>query len=112
MLYYLFFIPEPQHLHYLLALEDQGVVHHLSIVGTGQEAAGLHYPESFLRLSLTFTFSRFFYHWSWFCFSTDPCINQEWVTIKQKSFKVSFLWKAKNSPEEELRRRQLTQHIY
>ena len=54
----------------------------------------------------------FFYHWTWFCFSTDPCINQEWVTIEQKSFKVSFLWKAKNSPEEELGRRQLTQHIH
>ena len=48
MLYYLYFLPEPQHLHCLLALEDQGAAHHLSIVGTGQEAAGLHHPDSFL----------------------------------------------------------------
>ena len=64
MPYYLYFLTEPQHLHCLLALEVRGVVHHLSIVGTGQEAAGLQnsdfflYPDLFLQLS--FSFSRFF----------------------------------------------------
>ena len=111
------FLPEPRHLHYLSALEDQGVVHHLSIVGMGQEAAGLLNPDFFLYpnlfLQLSLSFSRFFFLLDLVLFfNWSLCINQEWVTIEQKSFKVSFLWKAKNSPEEELRRRQLTQHIY
>ena len=76
MLYYLYFLPEPQHLHCLLALEDQGAAHHLSIVGMGQEAAGLHNSDSFLYqdrfLQLSLSFSRFFYQ-IWFCLLTDPC---------------------------------------
>ena len=64
MLYYLHFLSEPQHLHSLLVLEAQGAAHHLSIVGMGQEAAGLHNPDFFLYpdlfLQLFLSFSRFF----------------------------------------------------
>ena len=42
---------------------------------------------------------------------TRSFLNQEWFTIKQKSFKVSLLWKEENSSKKELRRRQFSQHI-
>ena len=81
---------EPQHLHCLLALEVRGAAHHLSIVGTGQEAAGLHNPDFFLYpdlfLQLSFSFSRFFSSIGLgFVFSTDPCVSTRSGSPSSKS---------------------------